>query len=254
MSSIEDDEWPKNKVGKSLCQFEESLRCKMCRDYYDNPQILPCGHTFCAICLTKRFDRKLNPNATDSCPQCRESVQTTKMKLNHELAHIVDSFKSIRNDLHGYMTKTSLYDLDASTSRDLRKSSREKASKESESSVVTGRTMITKKIPLRNFHGEPVKKVRDALLSVSSNSSCISLLTSGDHTTLEKRYRAFVHLHNAQFEKPSPLSLEEVVTQINEEEAMASKEAWKEAKSLDTLNSLKNGKVSRIAHSCYRYS
>lgn len=249
MATIDDDEWPKTKVGKSLSQFEESLRCKLCRDYFDNPQILPCGHTFCAICLTKRFDRKLNANATESCPQCRGNVDTAKMKLNHELAHIVDSFKNIRNDLRSYFLTASICTCDV-RSCEPRRSSRERSSGESEN--VISRTIITKKIPLRSFHGEPFKKVRDALINVSSNRSGIVLTTTGDHATLEKRYRNFIHLHNSQVDKPSPLSLEEVVMQINDEERMAATEARNEAKSLETLNSLKNGNVSPSIHLVHR--
>ncbi len=235
-----DDDWPDNAVGKSLFKFEDCLKCKICRDYFDNPQVLPCGHTFCTICLTKRFDRKLNPNATESCPICRSGVETKYMRLNHELVSIIESFKSMRKTLQSHLVKANseCCDCKVQETSSSRSSSRRGPHQQG--------TFIRKKVPLRSFHDVPLNKVRDALLSVSSNPSGISLSTSGDKTALERRYRMFMHLHNAQIDSPTPLLLEEVIKQINSEEQAAFIEAHKETASSATLNALKNGKVNII--------
>lgn len=41
----EDIDWPLHiALGKTVYSFEEySLKCKMCYEFYDNPQVLVCG-------------------------------------------------------------------------------------------------------------------------------------------------------------------------------------------------------------------
>ena len=118
----------------------------------------------------------------------------------------------------------------------------ERLSTTNKEKVSTG-TMILKRIPHYVFHGyskEKVKKVIDE----HTKSSNIKLRMDGNKETLEKRFREFVHLNNAQVDGINPLSFEEVIRQVNNRETAKEIEAKKSINTLDKLEKLKNGEVS----------
>lgn len=43
-----------------------SSDCPICLDFYNNPQILPCGHCYCLLCISKSCE------FTKNCPICSE--------------------------------------------------------------------------------------------------------------------------------------------------------------------------------------
>jgi len=45
--------------------------CEICYDEYNQPKLLPCGHTFCHRCLEKF----VNPKLLVECPSCRKETQ-----------------------------------------------------------------------------------------------------------------------------------------------------------------------------------
>jgi hypothetical protein len=61
--------------------------------------------------------------------------------------------------------------------------------------------------------------------------------------TLERRYRDFIHLHNAQLGNSSPLTLEQMVTESTRRENAKNGLAKKGNKSVQIANVLKSGKV-----------
>lgn len=170
----------------------------------DNPQILPCGHSFCCLCLTKRFDKKMNLNATDTCPQCRGDAGALKMKKNWELADIVEKFKAIRDDICKTLLQVPKDEAENDSCCDsptygTRSSSRQRSrsSRSSSTSDRNGyggthdssmnvrdystRTVITSKISPKNFYGEPLNKIKEALLSVCRGCS-VQISVHGDKT------------------------------------------------------------------------
>lgn len=51
-------------------KLEEMLTCSVCRDIFNDPRQLPCGHSMCMGCL-----ENLRDHSTDMpfrCPDCRE--------------------------------------------------------------------------------------------------------------------------------------------------------------------------------------
>ncbi|XP_041373158.1 uncharacterized protein LOC121386345 [Gigantopelta aegis] len=52
---------------------DDPISCSLCLDIFTDPRVLPCGHTFCLICLQNHIDA----NSTDDtfmCPNCRHVV------------------------------------------------------------------------------------------------------------------------------------------------------------------------------------
>ena len=46
------------------------VTCEKCDEYYKDPRMLPCLHTFCLQCLEK----ELESQSTFHCPTCKEKV------------------------------------------------------------------------------------------------------------------------------------------------------------------------------------
>ena len=68
MDETDITDWPSCKLGKKLSNLERSLRCLICRDMYENPQMLNCGHSYCSLCIRQHLDQTLNPNNSKTCP------------------------------------------------------------------------------------------------------------------------------------------------------------------------------------------
>lgn len=48
-----------------LSELLELLECQICSELFDRPLTTPCGHSFCANCLSRALD------SSDACPLCR---------------------------------------------------------------------------------------------------------------------------------------------------------------------------------------
>ena len=57
---------------------EISLKCSICLEFYFDPRVLPCLHTFCLHCL-----EPLVKDGTISCPQCRVKHKIPKGGVSH---------------------------------------------------------------------------------------------------------------------------------------------------------------------------
>ena len=73
-----------------LAPFESSLRCQVCKDFFDNPVITSCSHTFCSLCIRRCL------SAEGKCPACRSSDQELKLRRNWAMQELVDAFKLAR--------------------------------------------------------------------------------------------------------------------------------------------------------------
>ena len=52
-------------------EVPESMKCVLCMEMFLDPASLPCGHTFCQVCLVKmRMSQRLQP--VSLCPLCRK--------------------------------------------------------------------------------------------------------------------------------------------------------------------------------------
>lgn len=73
-----------------LAPFESSLRCQVCKDFFDNPVITSCSHTFCSLCIRRCLSTE------GKCPACRSSDQELKLRRNWAVQELVDAFKLAR--------------------------------------------------------------------------------------------------------------------------------------------------------------
>ena len=48
----------------------EELTCPICKDQFDDPRILPCGHCYCRMCVVQLFSNAAVLGAFP-CPECR---------------------------------------------------------------------------------------------------------------------------------------------------------------------------------------
>ncbi|KAK2753141.1 E3 ubiquitin-protein ligase rad18 [Arachnomyces sp. PD_36] len=74
----------------TLAPLETSLRCQVCKDFFDNPVITSCCHTFCSLCIRRCL------SVEGKCPTCRSGDQELKLRRNWALQEVVDSFKNAR--------------------------------------------------------------------------------------------------------------------------------------------------------------
>lgn len=76
--------------------YESNLSCAICLELYDDPRVLPCGHSYCLKCLLK-LSKKRSNRGVMTCPlcqaesSCKDGGRTSYTK-NCELNSLVQSF------------------------------------------------------------------------------------------------------------------------------------------------------------------
>ncbi|KAL5355861.1 hypothetical protein BJX96DRAFT_79602 [Aspergillus floccosus] len=73
-----------------LTPLESALRCQVCKDFFDNPVITSCSHTFCSLCIRRCL------SSEGKCPACRSSDQELKLRRNWAVQELVDAFQNAR--------------------------------------------------------------------------------------------------------------------------------------------------------------
>jgi len=74
----------------SLAALDSALRCQVCKDFYENPMITSCQHTFCSLCIRRSLSND------GKCPACRANEQELKLRRNGALEDAVEAFKRSR--------------------------------------------------------------------------------------------------------------------------------------------------------------
>ncbi|ODH40325.1 DNA repair protein rad18 [Paracoccidioides brasiliensis] len=82
-------DWLSTPIPK-LARVESALRCQVCKDFFDNPVITSCSHTFCSLCIRRCLSTE------GKCPACRSGDQELKLRRNWAMQEMVDSFKLAR--------------------------------------------------------------------------------------------------------------------------------------------------------------
>lgn len=76
-------------TGGSIRELCEEVTCPICLDYFKCPMtIAECGHNFCQACLFRSWTKV--KAAKVSCPICKIKVQPKNLRLNRQLANIVE--------------------------------------------------------------------------------------------------------------------------------------------------------------------
>lgn len=73
--------------------LEQELSCAICLQLYNDPVSLPCGHSYCMVCV--QSSQKLNdPGAQSRCPECRKEYDGLESLLrNFKLSGIVEGYR-----------------------------------------------------------------------------------------------------------------------------------------------------------------
>uniref|UniRef100_A0A8C4WVP7 Uncharacterized protein n=1 Tax=Eptatretus burgeri TaxID=7764 RepID=A0A8C4WVP7_EPTBU len=71
----------------------DELTCPVCFDLYKEPIALPCGHSFCRVCVESSWESKEEDTGC-VCPNCREVFsQKPQLKKNVTVANLVENIK-----------------------------------------------------------------------------------------------------------------------------------------------------------------
>uniref|UniRef100_H3B148 Uncharacterized protein n=1 Tax=Latimeria chalumnae TaxID=7897 RepID=H3B148_LATCH len=80
----------RNTTMAALVETEGSdLCCSICLDFFRDPVILDCSHSYCRACISQMGERE----EENFCPQCRQHFSHRSLMPNPALASIVESFK-----------------------------------------------------------------------------------------------------------------------------------------------------------------
>ncbi|XP_026216613.1 E3 ubiquitin/ISG15 ligase TRIM25-like isoform X2 [Anabas testudineus] len=76
----------------NISVMENQFRCPICLDLLKDPVSIPCGHTYCMVCINNYWDQA--ESGEWSCPQCRETFRPRPvLRRNTVLSEVVDKLK-----------------------------------------------------------------------------------------------------------------------------------------------------------------
>ncbi|XP_037389471.1 tripartite motif-containing protein 16-like [Pygocentrus nattereri] len=77
----------------SISVDHDQFSCPVCLDLLKDPVSLPCGHSFCKVCINGCWDQE-DQRGVYSCPQCRETFTPRPvLRRNNMLAEVVEKLK-----------------------------------------------------------------------------------------------------------------------------------------------------------------
>lgn len=241
-------------LGSSLEEFQEQLLCPICQELFLNPEVLLCGHSFCALCIRRHCDPMINRATANACPICRAKADTFDLRKNTTLAIVVEHFRGLRKGLVDALTHTkSGGGSNFSTAA---------ASEAGKRQILAGAGKeITTRLTQFNLHGLSKDKVKK-IIEQATKDSRVKLRLDGDKDALERRLKDLVHLHNSQLGAINPLSLDQVIEKINVQSIVMEKEQQKAYKTISSVEKLKNGQETveiannfkKLAQVCLHFS
>eukprot|EP00062_Callorhinchus_milii_P023470 gi/632982390/ref/XP_007908109.1/ PREDICTED: zinc-binding protein A33-like [Callorhinchus milii] len=66
--------------------WTEELNCPVCLNLFTDPVILECGHNYCRSCIMRSWETQKK----NSCPECRQVVGKSKLRVNRALMSLVE--------------------------------------------------------------------------------------------------------------------------------------------------------------------
>eukprot|EP00061_Rhincodon_typus_P002701 g18248.t1 len=77
---------------KELENLINEAICSICLEFYTEPVMIDCGHSFCRICILSYWDKN---SESISCPKCREVFPQRNVRLNRFAANMVESVRKL---------------------------------------------------------------------------------------------------------------------------------------------------------------
>ncbi|XP_062864595.1 tripartite motif-containing protein 16-like isoform X1 [Trichomycterus rosablanca] len=72
---------------------QDEFSCSVCLETLKDPAAIPCGHSFCMVCINNCWDQE-DDKGTYSCPQCRKTfTPRPEVSKNTMLAGVVEKLK-----------------------------------------------------------------------------------------------------------------------------------------------------------------
>ncbi|WRT65414.1 DNA repair protein rad18 [Kwoniella shivajii] len=78
-----------------LRRLDRSVVCQICKEPFQAPVSIQCGHSFCSACIRSSLD------AMKKCPSCNEPASEGHIRRNRALEEITDSWEESRPVIHG---------------------------------------------------------------------------------------------------------------------------------------------------------
>ncbi|XP_060769703.1 tripartite motif-containing protein 16-like [Neoarius graeffei] len=77
----------------SISVDQDQFMCPVCLDLLKDPVAIPCGHSFCKVCINGCWDQE-DQKGVYSCPQCRDTFTTRPvLRRNNMLDEVVEKLK-----------------------------------------------------------------------------------------------------------------------------------------------------------------
>lgn len=199
----------KGDLGKDALQAE--FECQICREIYENPRILSCGHSFCCECILTQLNCVLNTSKkNDCCPVCNDKTSMHDLRPNIAL----------RDLSHIYKLNSGKYSITPLNSDNSNNSSSNNSNRSNSNGGT--RTRIEKVFPSFSFQTLAPKDIKTEIAKMISNltkgrGAALNINKIEDRTQLIHLYHKFKIKHDSQIHSKNAKTLEDVIEEVNKE-------------------------------------